>query len=475
MSFAPTNGKQEGPLKKYRSRLATLTRDWRTFMGGYDDTVVRASAFDMTQRYSKMNATISSHFLMDAFQMHYRPYDRLVPNPLGKNPWKDIIQEELSDRKYRELNEKTAKNPALAMLASQNFIDAVTGVAKKSQNMIPPDVQDQANRMQPQPQNNQQNNQNQPGQPGGQQPFNMSSFMNSLQLMQTGNYGNQAAASNIMGQMQAAVSGATSQSNQMGAVMSGFTHSGVPMRKLMDVDEMRSILSNYIVIALSNVLRKISVNDPGRSTSKPSPKRGIPIGVKTMRSFSEITDLVPMEYLNDQDLFSYRAAGRKAQVRERFSSMNRFMVYVDKSGSMGGYMKFMGDTAPKIAVACANALALAGYLRSHGGVLVLKLFDTEVQEPMTDMWDIMKTLASISADGGTNISRVLEDVVESGKDYRCIIVSDGIDSIDEDAAKSVKGMDVSSILIGTKNELLEKYTKVSQISEAGSGNIFLEV
>ena len=211
--------KRDGPLKRYRSRLTALTKDWKTFMDGYDDRVVRAAAFDMTQRYTQMNASISSHFLMDAFQMHYRPYDQLIPNPLGKNPWKEIVKGEMVNPKYRDLNEKTAKNPALAMLASQNFIDGVTGVAKKSRNMIPPDVEDQLNQMQ----NGQKpNQQNQPGnQPGQQQPFNMSNFMNALQLMQSGNYGNQAAASNIMGQMQAAAANATSQSDQMGTVLSG--------------------------------------------------------------------------------------------------------------------------------------------------------------------------------------------------------------------------------------------------------------
>ena len=94
---------------------------------------------------------------------------------------------------------------------------------------------------------------------------------------------------------------------------------------------------------------------------------------------------------------------------------------------------------------------------------------------MTDMWDILTPLPAVSADGGTNITSVLEDMVENGKDYRCILVSDGVDSIDEEAAKSVKGMDVSSILIGTGNELLEKYTKVAKINEAGADNIFLEV
>jgi len=293
--------------------------------------------------------------------------------------------------------------------------------------------------------------------------------------MQTGNYGNQNAANNIMSQIENAVSNATQESNKMGMVMSGFSHTGIPMRKLMDVDEMRELLSNYIVIALSNALRKISVTDPGKSTSKPSPKRGIPIGVKTIRSFSEITDLIPMEYLNDQDLFAYRVVGMKARVRERFSSMNKYMVYVDKSGSMGGTMKFMDDVAPKIAVATANAISLARYLKTHGGSLTLKFFDTEVQEPLTDMWEILKTLSSVKADGGTDISNVLEDIADNGKEHKCIIVSDGIDGIDEKSAAAVSGMDVASILIGTTNPILEKYTKVTRVSEAGSTNMFLEV
>ena len=492
---------QQSPLKKYRSRMTSLTKDWKTFMYGYDDPPVRAAAYDMTQRYHQMNATINSHFLLDAFKLYYNPYDTLVPNPIGKNPWKDIIMNELADKAYRELNEKTAHNPSLALLASQNFIDGMVKVSMKANNMIPPDIQEQLDKLkqsqQPggqqqsqqnrQNKQNQQNNQQQSGgqgqggqQPGGQQqggqnPFNLGNFLNALQLMQTGNYGNQNAANNIMSQIENAVSNATQESNKMGMVMSGFSHTGIPMRKLMDVDEMRELLSNYIVIALSNALRKISVTDPGKSTSKPSPKRGIPIGVKTIRSFSEITDLIPMEYLNDQDLFAYRVVGMKARVRERFSSMNKYMVYVDKSGSMGGTMKFMDDVAPKIAVATANAISLARYLKTHGGSLTLKFFDTEVQEPLTDMWEILKTLSSVKADGGTDISNVLEDIADNGKEHKCIIVSDGIDGIDEKSAAAVSGMDVASILIGTTNPILEKYTKVTRVSEAGSTNMFLEV
>ncbi len=480
-------GMERKLYRKYRSPLAGLVRDWKTFMGGYDDQVVRAATFDMSERYRQHDTTISSHFLMDAFQMHYRPYDTLVPNPLVQNSWKDIITEEMAKKEYRELNEKTSRNSALALLASQNFVDAIVNVARKNSNVIPPDIQqkvqqqqqNQQNMSNPQKQHNQGNagNQqgNQAGQQGGSMPFNFTQFMQGLQMMGQGSYGNQAAASSIMGQMSSAAHQAVSQTAMMASVMDSFTHTGVPMKKLMDPDEMRSVLSNRIVISLASALKKLSVSDPGKSTTKPSIKRGIPIGVKGMRSFSEVIDLTPQEYLNDNNLFAYRVASRKAHVRQRFSSQNQYLVYLDKSGSMGSGMKFLGEFAPKIAVAAANALSLARYLRTHSGKMTLKLFDTEVQEPITDMWDLLKTLASISADGGTNITRVLEDIRENGRDRKCVIISDGIDSIEEDAARAVSGMNVSSVLIRTGNQILEKYTKVTRIDEAGSENFLVEV
>lgn len=479
-------GMERKLYRKYRSPLTGLVRDWKTFMGGYDDQVVRAATFDMSERYRLQDTTISSHFLMDAFQMHYRPYDTLVPNPLVSNSWKDLITGEMARKEYRELNEKTARNSALALLASQNFVDAIVNVARKNRNIIPPDIQQKVQQQgnQPKPQNpnnpqnsrNQQNQGNQPGQQqGGNVPFNFTQFMQALQMMSQGSYGNQAAASNVQGQMSSAAQQAASQSAAMGTVMDSFSHAGVPMKKLMDPDEMRSILSNRIVISLAGALKKLSVSDPGKSTTKPSIKRGIPIGVKSMRSFSEVIDLTPQEYLNDNDLFAYRVASRKALVRQRFSSQNQYLVYLDKSGSMESGMKFLGEYTPKIAVAAANALSLARYLKAHSGKMTLKLFDTEVQEPITDMWELLKTLASISADGGTNITNVLEDIREKGRDQKCVIISDGIDSIEEDAARAVSGMNVSSVLIRTSNPILEKYTNVTRIDEAGSENFLVEV
>jgi uncharacterized protein with von Willebrand factor type A (vWA) domain len=221
-------------------------------------------------------------------------------------------------------------------------------------------------------------------------------------------------------------------------------------------------------------MKRLNTDDSGKSHVLPSTRRGIPIGTKKMQYFSEIPDLVPQDML-DEDILNYKIASKTAHVRERYSSMNNYLIYLDKSGSMGGGIEFIDDYVPKIAVAAASALGLARTVRMHGGTVTLKLFDTEVGDPITDMWELLKTLGGIQADGGTNITLVLEDVIQKGRDYKAVLVSDGIDSIDETVAKSCSKMDLTSVLIQTSNDLLEKYTNAVKIERFTGDNILMEL
>ena len=443
-------------FKKYR---IIRPDEWKSFMdrNAYQDPTVRSATFDLTQTFSKKNVTMGSHFLMDAHLMHFKPYENLVLNPLSKNSWKSLLEQEMADPKYQELNAKVSRNPMLSLMATKNFLQAIVEKAQQSQNAIPPNMMPQ----------------NQPG-GGGQQPFNFSNFMNALTNMQNGPMGNQATSNNILAGMASAASNATQQTNDMITVMNGFTHSGIPMKRLTDPDEMREILSNRFVVSLAKVMKRLNTDDSGKSHVKPSTRRGIPIGTKKMQYFSEIPDMVPQDML-DEDLQNYKIASKTAHVRERYSSMNNYLIYLDKSGSMGGGIEFIDDYAPKIAVAAASALGLARTVKAHGGTVTLKLFDTEVGDPITDMWDLLKTLGGIQADGGTNITLVLEDVIQKGRDYKAVLISDGIDSIDETVAKSCSKMDLTSVLIQTSNDLLEKYTNTVKITKFTGDNILMEL
>ena len=48
-----------------------------------------------------------------------------------------------------------------------------------------------------------------------------------------------------------------------------FSHSGIPMRRLTDPDEMRDVLYNRLVIDLARAMKKLATGDTGKSTTKP--------------------------------------------------------------------------------------------------------------------------------------------------------------------------------------------------------------
>ncbi|MEM0129930.1 MAG: hypothetical protein QXW75_00540 [Thermoplasmatales archaeon] len=469
--------------KKYR---IIRPDEWKSFMDAdaYKDPTVRSATFDLTQDFAGKGVTMGSHFMMDAHLLHFRPYDKLVVNPLTKNSWKDMIQKELDNPKYQELNEKVSKNPMLSLMATKNFLQAYVDKAREAQAAIPPGMMPP----QPQPQQqsqgsgqgnqqpNQQGNQasgSQGGQPS-QQPFNFNDFMTALNNLQGGTMGNQALYNSITASMEQAASQAAEETSDMVSMLNSFSHAGIPMKRLTDPEEMREILSNKFVISLARVMKKMNTDDTGKSHIKPSVRRGIPIGTRKMLYYSEIPDVIPQDMI-DPDILDYKIASKTAHVRERYSSMNNYLIYLDKSGSMGGGIEFIDDHVPKISVAAASAIGMAKTVREHGGKMTLRLFDTELGEPITDMWELLKTLSGIRADGGTDITKCLEDVLLKGRDYKSVLISDGIDSIDESVAKECAKVDLTSVLIRTSNELLERYTTAIKVQRFTGDNILMEV
>jgi uncharacterized protein with von Willebrand factor type A (vWA) domain len=105
------------------------------------------------------------------------------------------------------------------------------------------------------------------------------------------------------------------------------------------------------------------------------------------------------------------------------------VVFVDKSGSMAGPIKagkyIIEGEVPKISIAAGVALAM--YRKYNADVY---LFDTEVTAVKPA--DVVNTLLTISADGGTDIDPVIEEIARINKtDYIYIIISDGITEASE--------------------------------------------
>ena len=381
--------------------------------------------------------------------MHYKNWQNIVFNPYSQNSWKSTLENYYSTDKYKMLNSKVSRDPRLARLASMNFLSKITeSIQNRGSGVLgsnaPPNLQ---------------NN------PGG--------FFDALDQLQAKQGQNCPAAQQSAAMLQSAVDEATDESLQMAEMANGFTHEGISMACLDDPEKMREMLSNRLVVSLLSSLRKLSEMDEGKTAVRPSPRRGMPIGVKTMRSFSEVVDIIPMELLND-DLLTYRIATRKAQVRERYSGLAKYLVYLDKSGSMAsGGCRFDDDYMPNISFASACVISMASHLRKNGGSLLLKMFDSDIHEEISDFWELVETAASVRADGGTNITKVLEDSLDY-HDYKVVVVSDGIDSVEQQMISRTQGKGISFVLLNTDNKLIEENFVTQKVTEF-KDNFLLEV
>ena len=147
-------------------------------------------------------------------------------------------------------------------------------------------------------------------------------------------------------------------------------------------------------------------------------------GVTLMRDVAQLRDLLPSEAAlarAARALFAAKLARRELLIYERAVTL-RPVIFVDKSGSMGDRMS---GGVEKISAAAGLALAL---YRRFGGIIYL--FDTEVEQVKPG--DVVRTLLTISAYGGTNIDPVLSEILRLGRNYVHIIISDGITEASEE-------------------------------------------
>jgi uncharacterized protein with von Willebrand factor type A (vWA) domain len=161
-------------------------------------------------------------------------------------------------------------------------------------------------------------------------------------------------------------------------------------------------------------------------------------GVAKMTQYAQLKEALPSElaYAHiSRALFAVKLAQTSLMVYRRASAA-KYVVFVDKSGSMAEALtgepgrlpgdsrlrEFLGTerlAVPKISLAAGLALAL--YRRLNAAVY---LFDTETEQ---GLGNVVEMLLKIRADGGTNIGRVMEEVLRIDKPENIyIIISDGI-------------------------------------------------
>ena len=298
------------------------------FLNEYSSHALRSSTYDIMQSFEQKNIALDHSLALDAHMMNYKHWPSLVFNPNTRSSWENVLRGYYDSDEYKRMNEKVHSNPLLAKMATMNFLESVVKSVNK---------------------NKQNQGGNQPsGQQGGQ---NIQSYFNQLNRMP------QQQSQQIVQSIVAGAASQASNTDDMADAMAGFSHMGIPLERY-DLDQVREILSNKIAINMMKIFRKMVSLPMGKNLTAPSPRRGIPIGTKVMRSFSEIVDMLPGEYLDD-DLMTLKVATRTAQVRQRYSGIKNVVVYLDKSGSMGGSMPYEGDYVQRVAFAGGCAFALA--------------------------------------------------------------------------------------------------------------------
>jgi uncharacterized protein with von Willebrand factor type A (vWA) domain len=197
----------------------------------------------------------------------------------------------------------------------------------------------------------------------------------------------------------------------------------------------------------------------------------------------KVSDILPSELalLNlsgyeqiGKALFAVKYASKQLMAYQHAVSIKP-VIFVDKSGSMAGTIKagkyIIEGEVPKISV--ATGVALAMYRKYNADVY---LFDTEVTAVKPA--DVVNTLLTISADGGTNIDSVIEEINHINKmDYIYIIISDGITEASEQHLNMLRRFAprVKLILVDYTYEpnynwvkLLKQYNNVTLVNDVAS-------
>jgi hypothetical protein len=407
----------------------------------YRNPVFRAQARAVLSNFLLQNKKLPFTVGLDGSIIHLKPWSSIVFNPRAKGAWKAVLERYYESDPYKILNNTVAGDPLLSKYATVAWLNTLFKRAES-----------EASRLRITPKNG-----------------------DSVQALLEGldTQVSPAEASRAVVRLAEALEAEAREIQRDLEAAESFSHVGVPVAELLErPDEFRRKARNEVVVHLVRFLRRLRRESSSpRQAKVPALTGGRPLGVKRLQRWSELSSLLPTELLDD-DLLAYRLASRGALVRERYGGIPDYVVYLDKSGSMAGGIPYRSgptqvEMVPKISFAAASALALAHRLRASGAKMTLKLFDTEVHDPIIGLPQLIDTLLRVEADSGTNLTRVLEDALNF-RDDKIIIVSDGIDEVEEEAVKRAKAgnLDLHLVFIKTDNKLLRQSFPSTHLEEA---------
>jgi uncharacterized protein with von Willebrand factor type A (vWA) domain len=412
------------PLDYYLPFITSVQRLFRAFSGRF---------------YPKL---YQAH---DSFMMYYKPYDvayRALKRTNKAAPlWRLIVERALRDPQFLDLNKITANSTELSILAAVKFLQRV---------LLQVDVEKL-----------QQQYKDALSLPQQQKTLTQQSALETLIKLidEVARDAVETATKAVREYRESVESTEEAAAVLCGGQGTGFNKEALSVIKFLEKpDEFRKRVK-MLKCARVFYSKFLTAVPTSLSHQQIASIYGGVNGVARMFSEKQISDILPSELalaqLGDagRALLALKVAQRQLMVYQRSASLKP-VVFVDKSGSMGEPFSGWGDiedTNPaKISIATGLALALHKKLEAD-----IYLFDTELEK--VNPARVVEVLLTISADGGTNVDPVLEEIVRIGKhDYTYIIVSDGITEASEE------------VLLRFKDSGLAKRTKLILIPPASS-------
>ena len=345
--------------------------------------------------------------VLDAFDLFYFPIDKLaehVKTPT-KTLWQKLIYNAINNHEIQQLNKLTAGNYDLSIIAGYQFLKSIFKYSRwvtsfKWENMSK-DVNEVKQRNQ----------------------------YSDEELEKMVNEVIRFARDNIAGIIKEYQEGKQAIESIQNLIPAGggYTHEALSVLTFLErPHEWRRRVK--LLKDLVNAFRKLSQLMPTSFVRTQTEfTAGSVMGVTALKHLREIAELLPYEYAFPKELLALRLITQSALVRQK-GAMIEPIVFIDKSGSMAESM----PNSPEAKISASAGLGLVLYRKFNAKIF---LFDTEVTEVKPK--DVIDTLLKIRADGGTRIDLVLETIKSMPRNKLFIVITDGIDEVDENLAKQV--------------------------------------
>jgi uncharacterized protein with von Willebrand factor type A (vWA) domain len=422
----------------------------------------------------------------DAFLMHYKPYSTVFQSLKKQNKiaplWRLVVERTLKNQKFYDLNKITAGSSELSIIASVSFLLNLfrwINIDKLQQKygdvLQPPQA--------PQSQQSQTLNKFMKGQDAQaqQQQSQQTASQRLAELINTVDGAVHDAVENALNlatEYREAKESAEEAISLLGGGQGGtsFDKEALSVIRFLTTPDWFRQRVKILRYARQFYTRFLTAVPTSLSHQQIISVYGGVNGITRMFSEKQIPDILPSELalaqLGDagKALLALKIAQKQLTVYQRSASVKP-VVFVDKSGSMARSLTtWKGEEiAPKISIATGLALALHRKLNAD-----IYLFDTEIER--VSPAKVVDILLTISADGGTDIDPVLEEIVRLGKqEYIYIIISDGITEASDDILKKFEESGLAKrtrlILVPPSSygydwvELLKKYSNVSYVHD----------